>query len=116
MPKLNFDRLEVQLRERCGLWLLRKADALPLYEVAAASLPSPFVAVVDFGEGRAIGLFVGVQHEVAIGGVECVRSGMSGSVLKTLVFPILLVSSSILTKSPAAAASIRVRLLQPVTI
>lgn len=87
MPKLNFDRLEVQLRERCGLWLLRKADALPLHEVAAAFLPSPFVAVVDFGEGRAIGLFVGVQHEVAIGGVECVRSGMSGSVLKNAGVP-----------------------------
>ena len=80
---LNFDRLGVQLRERRGLRLLRKADALPLHEVAAASLPSPFVAVVDCGDGRATLLLVGVQHEVALGGVECVRSGMSaGSVLK----------------------------------
>lgn len=78
---LNFDRLEVQLRERRRL-LLRKGDALPLHEVAAAFLLSPFVAVGDFGDGSAILLLVGVQHEVALGGVECVRSGMSGSVVK----------------------------------
>ena len=77
---LNLDRLEVQLRERRGLRLLRKADALPLHEVAVEH--SPFVAVVDFWDGTAILLLVGVQHEVALGGIECVRSGMSGSVVK----------------------------------
>lgn len=78
---LNFDRLEVQLRERRGL-RLREGDALPLHEVAAAFRKSPFVAVVDFWDGTAILLLVGVQHEVALGGIECVRSGMSGSVVK----------------------------------
>jgi hypothetical protein len=68
---------------RPGCSFLWEGDALPLHEVAAAFLLSPFVAVVDCGDGSATLLLVGVQHEVALGGVECVRSGMSaGSVLK----------------------------------
>ena len=77
---LNFDRLEVQLRERRRL-LLRKGDAIPSHEFAAGH-HKPFVAVGDFGDGNAILLLVGVQHEVALGGIECVLSGMSASVVK----------------------------------
>ena len=42
----------------------------------------PFVVAEDFGGGIAILLLVGVQHEVALGGIECVISGMTVSVVK----------------------------------
>ena len=63
---------------------MREGDALPFH--VAAVEHSPFVAVGDFGDGRAPLLLVGVQHEFALGGIECVRSGMDGgSVLKNAV-------------------------------
>ena len=43
---------------------------------------SPFIVGRGCGNGTAILVLVGVQHEVALGGVECVISGMSGSVVK----------------------------------
>lgn len=114
--KLDFknksDRLEVQLRERRGL---RWRDALPFHK-AAMLRHSPFIVGRGCGNGTAILVLVGVQHEVALGGVECVISGMSGSVVKTAVRSILLRPSLMSTKFPAAVASIRVRALQPVTI
>lgn len=67
---------------RPGCSFLWEGDALPFHVVAVEH--SPFVAVGDFGDGRAVLLLVGVQHEVALGGIECVISGMTGgsSVLK----------------------------------
>lgn len=91
--KLDFknksDRLEVQLRERRGLWW-RDADALPFH--GGAVFPhSPFVVGCGCGDGSATILLVGVQHEVALGGIECVISGMTVSVVKTAERSILLV-------------------------
>ena len=43
---------------------------------------SPFIVGGDCGDGPATLLLVGVQHEVALGGIEYVISGMSGSVVK----------------------------------
>ena len=76
---LNLDRLEVQLRERCGLpW----RDAHPSHGAAAVLPNSPFVVGGGCGDGTATLVLVGVQHEGALGGVEYVISGMGGSVVK----------------------------------
>lgn len=116
--KLDFknksDRLEVQLRERRGL-LLPEGDAIPSHELAVGH-HKPFVVAGDFGGGIATLLLIGVQHEVALGGIECAISVMTVSVVKTAVRSILLRPSLMSTKFPAAVASIRVRLRQPVTI
>ena len=54
--------------------------------MAAAVLQrSPSVVGGGCGDGIATLLLVGVQHEVALGGIECVLSGMSASVLKNTV-------------------------------
>ena len=77
---------------------------------------SPFIVGRGCGNGTAILVLVGVQHEVALGGVECVISGMSGSVVKNGGALYTAATITYVTKFPAAVASIRVRALQPVTI
>lgn len=60
---------------------MHKGDAIPLHDLAVGH-HKPFVVAEDLGAGIAILLLVGVQHEVALGGIEYVISGMSGSVVK----------------------------------
>ena len=56
---------------RPGYSFLREGDAFPNYETVR-----PFVTIGDCGDGIAALLLVGVQHEGALGGIECVLSGM----------------------------------------
>lgn len=95
--------------------LLHKGDAIPLHDLAVGH-HKPFVVAEDLGAGIAILLLVGVQHEVALGGIECAISGMTVAVVKTAVRSMPTSSPLKSAKSPVAVASIRVRALQPVTI
>ena len=60
---------------------MHKGDAIPLHDLAVGH-HKPFVVAEDLGAGIAILLLVGVQHEVALGGIECAISGMTVAVVK----------------------------------
>ena len=60
---------------------MHKGDAIPLHDLAVGH-HKPFVVAEDLGAGIAILLLVGVQHEGAIGGIECAISVMTVSVVK----------------------------------
>lgn len=60
---------------------MHKGDAIPFHDFAVGRY-KPSVVAEDLGGGIAILLLVGVQHEVAPGGIECAISGMTVSVVK----------------------------------
>ena len=72
--KFNFGR---QADYYCPKVMLFHFMGLPLY----CALVHPLL-LETVGDGPATLLLVGVQHEVALGGIEYVISGMSGSVVK----------------------------------
>ena len=58
------------------------SDGRSSIERTAVGHHKPFVVAGDFGGGIATLLLIGVQHEVALGGIECAISVMTVSVVK----------------------------------